>query len=144
MYDSNQESVILERTGLGNLSYDNSLNNFQVFISSGNFTEEGNYFYVLPCFLKDVSGSARITNFIEVDAIDEVGLFVMDFTQTKNQIILGVVLLITSILLFKKQYLLSGFVILILGVLFALNEINTVISIIVMAVGFLIMTQEEE
>ena len=143
LYNSNQESVILERTGLNNLTYDSSLNNFQVLILSGNFTEEGNYFYVLPCFLNDGTGSARITNFVEVGEVEEVGLLVMDFSKIKNQIILGVVLLITMIIYIKKQFLLAGFVIFILGVLFALNNINVVISMIVMAIGLLMMTQEE-
>jgi hypothetical protein len=71
-------------------------------------------------------------------------LFTMDFSLRQNQIILGL-LFVTSGFLFwlVKQKLWGGSLLLMTGMLMAFNSINLVVSLFVMGIGILMLTQEE-
>lgn len=70
-------------------------------------------------------------------------LLTMDFTQRHNQVIIGIMFIISLALYFIKQRLWSGTILLIIGILFALNSINLVISLLMLGIGVLIITSEE-
>jgi hypothetical protein len=68
-------------------------------------------------------------------------IYTIDFTSQMNQVFIAVYFLI-AILASLKLRALSGFMFTIGGILMALNEVNVVLSMIFMAIGVIIVSQE--
>lgn len=69
-------------------------------------------------------------------------LFIMDFSLRQNQIILLLLFAISGVMYWKENYLFSGTLVLISGMLMAFNSINLVVSLFMFAIGIFILTQD--
>lgn len=69
-------------------------------------------------------------------------IFTFDFDLRQNQIIMVLLFSIAGVLYWKENTLFSGTLIIIGGILMAFNSINLIVSLIIIAVGLLILTQE--
>lgn len=68
------------------------------------------------------------------------GVFSYDFTQQTNILLFGIYLAIALILLLFQQKLWSGLMIVFAGIFMALNDVNVIMSMLILGVGIVIIS----
>lgn len=69
-------------------------------------------------------------------------LYTLDLTQWEGRIISILVFAIAGVMFARENFIFAGTLILIMGILFAFNSVNLIISLLIMAVGIFILTQD--
>lgn len=71
-------------------------------------------------------------------------LWTIDFTTSVNQVFIIIYFAVTLFLIWLKQHTFAGFMLTIAGILMALNSINIVLCLVIMALGVIIITMGGE
>lgn len=81
------------------------------------------------------------TNWVYDFFIKPKGIFALDFSRNIDIILIIIFFVVAGVLAFSKQFLWSGFVLLLASLILIFSKVNIIISLIVMALSVVVMFQ---